>query len=171
MIKNDDILKEINEMAPVLADKLKESKAIPTDAYFETMQDSIFAKLEDQDKEEEILKDYFEHLPNQVLEQVKPRSFRLNIRYISSIAAILVLVVSAVWVMQNTISASSVEAGFVENLSEDEALYLMSELASVEDLVDINEDENLWESSSSEVLDEEWLEYLDEESLYEALEL
>jgi hypothetical protein len=171
MDNEKDIKKEIKEIAPILSSLKVERKQDVNNAYFKVMQDQILSKIAQQEFDENgKLKSYFEELPNVV--QTKVVNTRPTIvKYISAIAAVLLVVFASVFMMNQEISNSelSQENTFVDSLEDDELIYLVEYLDYETEFAMLVIDDAEAEDISDEEA-EDMLEYLDESTLLETLE-
>lgn len=165
------IKEELKSLAPKLAEINKNDPASIQDSYFAKMQNDVLEVLKAQSIEESQLGDYFDQLPDQVMTRVKPKP-RL-IPFIYSAAAVLIVVIAAVFLFQQDIKVEddTNATSFVDSLEDDEMMYILSELSTTTDVASIAIDGEDDLNTLSKEEGEEYLQYLNEIDLIQSIDL
>ncbi len=167
------IQKELQEIAPKLSKLEKPQRQDPEDAYFTTVQQSVIAKIADQVQEEHKLESYFDALPGKVLAKVKPKSNPTMVKWRIGFAASLLLVLTTVFVLkqQTTKIESTNLTSFVDELEDEEVIYLLSQITTATDLAVISDYRDDEIDIPQNIEDADLLQYLNESDLMQNIDL
>ncbi len=143
MKENLHIIEELNDIAPSLAVLKSKEINLPTEDYFQSMQDVIFAKIieDKQDKELDNMPDtnYFNKMQAEVMSKVKDSPKRLTMTFFKWSAAACFLLLSVYLLKENIFNTNKIDNQLVINIeSDDEMNYLLNYVAEDDILKYVN---------------------------------